>query len=137
MQLQKLVYLAHGYNMGLGGEPLIEDPVEAWKFGPVVRKLYAALSRYGSGPVRKQIHWGDDTVFYREDNGDIATEELEPEEESVIDEVWRNYGRLPAFKLSALTHERGTPWSETYVRGPNRVIPNELIEEHFKELLDA
>jgi len=43
MQLQKLVYLAHGYNLALNGEPLVEDPVEAWYYGTVFRRLWDAL----------------------------------------------------------------------------------------------
>lgn len=135
MQIQKLVYLAHGWNLGACGEPLIEDPVEAWKFGPVVRRLYAALSRYGNSPVTSLISWGDDTILYSGDDGDEAYEELEEGENNVIDLVWRNYGKYPAFKLSALTHQPNTPWSQTFALGSNRVIPNALIEDHFRRLM--
>ena len=31
MQIQKMVYIAHGYMLGVYDRPLIVDPIEAWK----------------------------------------------------------------------------------------------------------
>lgn len=137
MQVQKLVYLAHAWTLASLEEPLIEDPVEAWKFGPVIRKLYSALSRYGRDKITREICWGEDTPFYRGDDGDVAQEELTPFEESVVDLIWETYGGYPAFKLSALTHEPDSPWSQTYDESSNRIIPESLIKEYFKEKLAA
>jgi uncharacterized phage-associated protein len=137
MQIQKLIYLAHGWNLGANGQPLIEDPIEAWKFGPVIRKVYSALSKYGDAPVKRPIHWGDDNILYRGGDGGLAVEELSNAEKEIIELCWQSFGELPAFKLSALTHQPGTPWSETFALGANRVIPNELIEAHFRQSLAA
>ncbi len=137
MQVQKLVYLAHAWTLASIEEPLIEDPVEAWKFGPVIRKLYSALSRYGRDKITREICWGEDTLFYRGDDGEVAHEELSLVEKSIVDLIWENYGKFPAFKLSALTHEPDSPWSKTYDERTNRVIPEPLIKEYFKEKLAA
>jgi uncharacterized phage-associated protein len=136
MQLQKLVYLAHGWNLGAHHQPMIEDPVEAWKFGPVIRRLYEALSYAGSGPIPAEINWGDDTSFVADDDG-IAYEELTASEAGIVKLVWDTYGSYPAFKLSALTHQPNTPWSETFEAGSNKVIPNSVIERHFESLIAA
>jgi uncharacterized phage-associated protein len=69
MQAQKLIYLANGWSMALRHSKLIEEPFEAWDFGPVVRKLYDALKRYGSGSIPRLIKWGDDTPFPGEMTG--------------------------------------------------------------------
>ncbi len=37
LKLQKLVYMAHGWNLALLGKPLISENIEAWKWGPVIR----------------------------------------------------------------------------------------------------
>ncbi|MFQ5632018.1 MAG: Panacea domain-containing protein, partial [bacterium] len=34
MKLQKLVYFAHGYYLAITGQPLIEEEIQAWRYGP-------------------------------------------------------------------------------------------------------
>lgn len=136
MQVQKLVYLAHGWSLAGLGEPLVEDQFQAWEFGPVLPRLYAALRRFGRAPVNELLHWGSDTPFSFDDNGE-AHEEITSEEAAVIDDVWETYGAYPAFKLSALTHLPDTPWHNAFEHGRNRPIENEAIQRHFRELLAA
>ena len=50
MQLLKLVYIAHGWMLGLYDLPLISDEV-AWLYGPVIPNLYKEIKSYGGGPV--------------------------------------------------------------------------------------
>ena len=47
MQAIKLVYFAHAWNLGFFQRPLIDEPVEAWKFGTVIPSLYQSLKIYG------------------------------------------------------------------------------------------
>jgi len=134
MQLQKLVYIANGWLLAASERPLVEDDPEAWEFGPVYRRLFDALKKYGRSPVDAPIRWGDDTPFSLDD-GDVAKEKLSADEQDVIHMVWDAYGDMKAFQLSALTHQDGSPWSQTYEPGRNKVIPQQLIEKHFKELM--
>jgi uncharacterized phage-associated protein len=134
MQLQKLVYLAHGYSLAIEGEPLVEDNVEAWDYGTVFRPLWNALTQYGNAPVPGIIRWGDGSGFIRT-GGKEANERLSPAEKAIVGKVWDIYGRYPAFKLSALTHDQNGPWKRHYVKGENRVIPNDSIREYFRNLI--
>src|SRR5437870_3577302 len=51
MKIQKLVYYAHGWNLALDGQPLIDEAVEAWTYGPVIPSLYHEFKKYGGGPI--------------------------------------------------------------------------------------
>jgi Protein of unknown function (DUF4065) len=93
--------------------------------------------QYGSGPVTRLIRWGEDTPFPDDDQPEAAFEELLPQEEAVLDRVWENYGEFPAYQLSALTHQPGTPWTRAYEPGRNRPVANGAIQEYFIRLADA
>ncbi len=125
LQIIKLTYIAHGWMLALYGRPLITDTVEAWKYGPVIPSLYHALKKYGAGPVTSKIS----TSFF----GD---EELDEEERDLIEQVYETYGHRNGIQLSRITHERGTPWYETWTGEPNEPIANDLIAEHYRQLSD-
>ncbi len=64
---------------------------------------------------------------------DIGEEfEIPHDQQHVINEVMRVYGECDGITLSTITHQKGTPWDNT---PQGRIIPNELIKSHFKELM--
>ena len=136
MQLQKLTYISHGWNLAISGSPLTNDVPEAWDYGPVYRELREALRGYGSGPVDRKIRYKD---FLRGEFRDDANEEVKGAfsefEQSVIQKVFEIYGDFHAFQLSALTHKEGTPWYKTYQNsGRNSPISAQEIKDHFSGL---
>lgn len=40
IKLQKLCYLAQGWHLTWLGDPLFDDEIKAWRYGPVVYSLY-------------------------------------------------------------------------------------------------
>ena len=117
MKLQKLVYLAHAWNLAFTGQPLIQEQFEAWKFGPVCPPLYRLYKQFGSGPIPAPV------------NGQSA---LEHTFEHIIREAWRVYGERTGMNLSDLTHESGSAWSQVFSsRLFNVVIPNDFIQNEF------
>src|SRR5436305_12962776 len=92
MQLQKLVYIAHGWTLGIINEPLIKNTVEAWQWGPVIPDLYYPLKKYGSGVVAEPLSARD-------------TLEAEGIGMLIAGSVWAGYGQLSALQLSAITHK--------------------------------
>ena len=124
MQLQKLVYIAHGYCLALLNEPLIYNDVKAWQYGPVYPKLYKKLSKFGAGKVCGRIH--------HEKGESPSTEQKE-----IIDAVWKVYGRMTGGKLSALTHQPGSPWSQTWSSAPHTTIAPEFIKSHYQQVIKA
>ncbi|MHA7872527.1 MAG: Panacea domain-containing protein [Hyphococcus sp.] len=138
MQLQKLVYIAHGWSLTLFNEPLTGDVVQAWDYGPVFPSLYSSLKKYGTKPIDSSIR-EDAWDPFGEDHGEvIRAENLSEKQSKLLDEVWRVYGKFPAFKLSALTHKQNTPWSKVYKGGDGKgsVISDDAIQDHFNELAD-
>jgi hypothetical protein len=55
IQLQKLVYVAHGWCLAMTGEPLTGDRPEAWDVGPMYRRLADALRSKGRNPILQAI----------------------------------------------------------------------------------
>lgn len=138
MQLQKLVYIAHGWNLAINGEPLTHDNPQAWDYGPVYRDLWSALRPYGRAGVSREIKNSEYMVgaFVNAPQEDSARAALSGTETGVIDRVYRDYGKFHAFQLSALTHQEGTPWTKVYDGGSGKFddIEPALIKEHFVAL---
>lgn len=133
LELQKLVYFAHGWYLALTGNPLFGEAVKAWNFGPVIPPLYNRLKRYGNGVV---------TEFIKEKDPETGKEVVAPEPSdsytrSVLKRVWQVYGHMDGAQMSYLTHKAGTPWSKVWGKEKYGVIPNELIRDHFRELKAA
>jgi uncharacterized phage-associated protein len=126
MKLLKLVYIAHGYMLGRHGKPLLEEPVMAYVYGPVVPSIYHVVRHLGSSPVfglPEGIEVG----------GPLLADEL-----AVIEEVLHMYGGFDAVTLSDAMHQPGTPWSFTWgIREKKAPISNDLIRHFYESLLTA
>ncbi|MDB6054277.1 MAG: hypothetical protein JWN25_1800 [Verrucomicrobiales bacterium] len=138
MKLQKLIYYANGWHLALTGIPLIEEDVEAWKFGPVIESIYKEFKRYGNEPVTDPVIEDDDTLGDG-DNGPIfTTVAVNSEAAKLLNKIWEIYGKYTAIQLSNATHEPGSPWAVIWdKRGkycPGVVIPKKLIKAHFESL---
>lgn len=122
MQLLKLVYIAHGYMLGKHGRPLLAESVEAWEYGPVVPSVYRAIKAYKSAPVERVPS--------------APSHQFDAEEEAVIEDVARSYGKHSGVVLSAATHMPGTPWQQTWAQwGRSSAISNDLIEAFYAGLM--
>lgn len=126
MQLLKLVYIAHGWMLGICGTPLIREQIEAWKYGPVIPELYQDVKRFGSSPIfvnKLGNFWECPTANFNND------------ENAVIKYVVDAYGGIDGISLSQITHAPETPWSSTFNSGWGDVIPTDLIANHYRILL--
>lgn len=139
MQLQKLAYIAQGWNLAINGEPLISEDVQAWDNGPVFRELWDHVTRYGSAFITKRISPSDrPSMFSKEQSKEPYKAQLTDSEKKVIEHVWKRYGRYGAFQLSKMTHQPETPWYKAYFgKGKNAVIDPDDIRRHYIELARA
>lgn len=128
LQIIKLAYIAHGWMLALYHRPLIDDRIEAWKYGPVIPSLYHDLKQFGAGsvthPLTRRGFFSDGPP-------------LDEHEKDLVAQVYRVYGKMTGIQLSRLTHQQGTPWASTWTPESRGVpISNDLIEEHYRRLAD-
>lgn len=143
MKLQKLVYFANGWNLGVSQEPLIDEQVEAWQYGPVVPTIYDAAKRFGNKPITKPLE-----KFFIEDfdfKPDLLTKEEGDAVLPLLNWIWVQYGKYDGVQLSNLTHLPGTPWDQIYQRYERNIpkrtdIDQELMKAYFgsqyRQLID-
>jgi len=137
MKLLKLVYFAHAWHLAVTGKPLFDEPVCAWRYGPVVPSVYNEFKGYGAG------HIPTPSVVYINKNGHsepIIPSVTDKETLSFIDAVLSTYGNQSAIFLSNLTHQSGSAWEVTKDRhqhgGINSwQIPNDVIRTTTRKQL--
>jgi uncharacterized phage-associated protein len=120
LELQKLLYLSHMVCMGRteGHEHLVDEPFEAWAYGPVLPSVYHEVKAFGAEPV------GD--VFRRfqgAPEGSVQQQSLELGHAL--------FGSLSGPQLIALTHSHGSAWDVAYERGRNvRLRDSDILAEY-------
>ena len=143
MQLLKLSYIAHGFNLVFHDEPLSKELAQAWKYGPVFPCIYHTFKYH---PPGKNKRLGRKVEPDPNGHTPVIESVFKDEESELMDGVYKGYGDLSGWELSDLTHEKGTPWYQFYHEGdkpghketkPGKnyfgiTIPNEAIYEHFK-----
>lgn len=122
MQLQKLTYIAHGYSLAILNRPLLNEPVSAWKYGPVIPSMYDVFKHFGNKGIPSNM-------------GLSFVPRLNSQDEEIISAVYSTYGDKDGIELSSLTHRAGTPWSEAYNGFMSTVIPNNLIQDYYHQLI--
>jgi uncharacterized phage-associated protein len=121
LKLQKILYLAHMVFVGrTNGLLLIDEPFEAWDFGPVLPSLYHRVKIFGNSPIRD--------VFSDADYPEGTTEG------KLIAEACEHLSRKSAGELVAMTHWPDGAWAKNYRKGVYGVlIPAADILQEFKD----
>lgn len=135
MQAVKLTYIAHGWYLGMTGEPLINETTQAWKYGPVVQSVYEQFKRYGRQPITQLAYAVLPSGVTK--NYPLSDADLVP----FLEKIWQVYGGFTGSQLSDMTHQPGTPWYEVWHHRGGKdsldvPIPNHLIEQHYKYLVE-
>lgn len=121
MKLQKMLYYMQGFHLVFFDEPLFEDEIEAWMYGPVVPAVYEEYKAFGSGGLDLKP--------------DEAILSLNEEEEDMFNQVYEAYGQFSALKLMTMTHEE-TPWRLTHI-GNGNVISKDIIRTYFSTQIES
>ena len=121
LHIQKLVFFAHAWVLGLYHQPLLEREFEAWTYGPVMPAIYHNLSYYGGDPVTQSI-LARKTPF-------------DEQETSILAQIYDIYGKFDGLQLSAMSHTPGWSWDRTWKKYSRQaVIPDDLIERYFEDI---
>jgi uncharacterized phage-associated protein len=128
MKLVKLVYIAHGWHLALNaGQPLLTDGIQAWKYGPVVPKVYHAFKKYENSriPCLESV------------SGEVPMI-AEPALTAFLDKIHDVYKKFNGLQLSTLTHQPNTPWDIVWNQQNGKssksvIIPNDIIRAHYEQ----
>ena len=138
LQVIKLVYIAHGYSLALLNKPLIEEAVEAWRYGPVVPSVYHSAKKYGGKPIDALLYSGIKANDAQSLDGvkKLFDEWIPADQREILDGVFESYGDFTGLELIEMTHDEGSPWDLYYRRGTMRQqIPDDAIKAYYSEVV--
>ncbi|WP_081945823.1 Panacea domain-containing protein [Halomonas salina] len=142
MKLMGLVYYSHAWWLAYKGEPLFEDNVEAWSWGPAVSDIYYQFQDFGCG----RIVGRSAVVFANFGSDDIAYKRVKPPSvpqsvEGFLMKLWESHRYASGVQLLNATHLDGEPWAivkDQYEKLEHKPrIPNELIRRVFALKLEG
>lgn len=148
LQVNKLVYICHGWALGMLNRPLIDNSrgqIQAWKYGPVVEKVYSHLKHWG----RKEITYTSFCNHFGKDIENFLSEKInqlkknDPKICALLDVVWYVYQDVSGGQLITATHQEGTPWDTSVKRNwlgqvvREVPIPDDTISGYYTEQLSS
>lgn len=122
MKLQKLLYYCQGWSLAWDGEPLFNDPIQAWANGPVV---YSVFEKHrGRFRVTRWLDGDPDALTH--------------DQRDTVDAVVGYYGRFTGQQLSDMTHSE-RPWLEARDGLPvgarsNKPLDLDTMQDFFGDL---
>ena len=131
MKLQKLVYICHGYRLAAFEDPLFEEDVEVWRWGPVIPSIYHEFKGFGNKKITRMGEIINDSL-------DIEVPKIDPDDKickELFEIIWENYKYYTGVILSNSTHQKGTPWDISNRKG-HTIIDNKIIGGYYRRLLE-
>ena len=112
MKVQKLLYYSQSIHLALSDQPLFDQEIQAWRYGPVCPPAY----RFYSDFEAKQLPIPSAEVLL----------ELPNDKKAVLAEVWEYFGGYHAYRLSDMTHLE-FPWRKARKGLPPEAASTEPI----------
>lgn len=130
--LLKIIYFAHGWYLAAKGRPLVVQPIEAWKFGPVIKVVRDAFKQFGSKPITTRA----ERLILQTGEYQVVSADLSAEDAEFVGSVYQHYRQFEAWELSDITHEKDSPWDRVWnpEGASGRLglrIRNDEIKAHF------
>ena len=116
LKIQKLLYYIQGFHLAFFDQPIFNDKIVAWKYGPVVEEVYQKLKIYNDSAVELDKEKVKNAFS------------LGNEQKRLIDSISKQIGQYSAWKLVEMTHSED-PWKNTVL---NQEISQEDLRSFFK-----
>ena len=119
LEMQKLLYIAHMFHLGIQGNPLVHGNFEAWDLGPVHPVLYHKVKIFGARPVRNIFR----SVPKLEEGTELDT----------LNNTVKELMNLDSAMLVNITHWPRGAWAKNYVPGKRgTIIPDSHIKDEYE-----
>lgn len=119
LKLQKLLYYAYVWKLVLNNEKIFNDDIEAFEFGPVVKKEWTRLKKYENKAIKVDAIQTDINLLSKDLRG-------------YLDTIWHSYGKYEAWQLVDMIQNE-KPWIDTF--NPNsskkQIIKDSLIRDFY------
>ncbi len=100
-RLQKLIFMAHGWSLALLDRPLVRDGFQDLEDGVGIPSLTCEFGRKSGQPIRRKAV---ESCFDRHTRTvrsyEPAIDQMSPELQAVLENVWRSYGHLSNLELA-------------------------------------
>lgn len=123
LKLQKLLYFAQGFCLGINKKRLFDEVIEAWRHGPVCPNIYHEYKH-------KSYH----VITSTELCGDIENIRKNKAAFNVIKKTWILLGSLSGTQLEAITHQE-SPWQYAIQQGNNTEITDKSMYNFFHNII--
>ncbi len=101
MKLHKLAYFVQAGSLAFFDVAAFNEPIEAWKYGPMVRTMAGHYMQFEGNPIPGPVAG--------------SSGNLDERTSWIVDRVLAEYGDLTGPELAKLTKGPGSPWRQ--VRG--------------------
>lgn len=139
LKLNKLVYFAYAWSLiFLNGREIFKEPIQAWRFGPVIPSLYHEFKNFGWHKIEKKSYIN--LAYLKNENEDIVEPKIEDNDKElmlVLDKIYKFFGHTDSWFLVDITHKKESPWAQTYKENKyNAPIEKNKIENYYKKLIN-
>ena len=114
VKLQKMLFFLNGWHLAVTGYPCIDEPFEAWEYGPVIRSVYYRLEPIGGSQVTACL------TDYDPVSGSFKSyvvADSRHQFHEILDLTWEKYIGIDVARLSAMSHTPESPWAMAMKEG--------------------
>ena len=119
LKLQKLLYFVNVSNLVTNNEPLFEEKMEKWKYGPVIPSVYHEFKKFGAFQISDKDIVREYFYFkFENDTFPSTVEILQYTKDKICDSAIKlinnvvdYFSQKDAFELVDITHKQ-EPWKK-------------------------